>query len=61
MRGDYVSKEERILELIPFLKELDDTDLDCVFKSAEACLIVQTIKKSKSDYNLAINNIKGLS
>ncbi|GAA0103251.1 hypothetical protein UT300012_39680 [Paraclostridium bifermentans] len=56
-----MSKEERILELIPFLKELDDADLDCVYKSAEACLIVQTIKKSKSDYNLVINNTKALS
>lgn len=54
-----MSKEERILELIPFLKELDDEDLDCVYKSAEACLIVQTIKKTKNDYNLIKNNVNG--
>ncbi|WP_270943182.1 hypothetical protein [Romboutsia lituseburensis] len=43
-----MSKGEKILQLIKNLEKLDNEQLEQVNKSAEACLIVQTLKSSKS-------------
>ena len=47
-RGDTVSKGEKILRLMQYLEKLDDEQIDEVNKTAEACLIVQTLKNLKT-------------
>lgn len=54
-RGVNVSKGEKILNLIQYFEKLDDEQLDELAKTAEACLIVQTLKKTKN-----LGNIKSV-
>ncbi|MGL4731280.1 MAG: hypothetical protein ACRCW0_06820 [Clostridium sp.] len=42
-----MSKGEKILRLMLYVEKLEEEEIDEVNKSAEACLIVQTLKKSK--------------
>ena len=39
-----MSKGEKILRLMQYLEKLDEDQIDEVNKTAEACLIVQTLK-----------------
>ena len=41
-----MSKGEKILRLMKYLEELDDEGVDKMNISAEACLIVQSLKKA---------------
>ena len=43
-----MSKGEKILNLIQYFEKLDDEQLDELAKTAEACLIVQTLKKTNN-------------
>lgn len=43
-----MSKGEKILRLMQYLEKLDDEQIDEVNKTAEACLIVQTLKNLKT-------------
>lgn len=47
-----MSKGEKIVKLIQFIEKLDDEQIDEVNKTAEACLIVQTLKKLKLSGNI---------
>ena len=42
-----MSKGEKIVKLIQYIEKLEDEQIDEVNKTAEACLIVQTLKKLK--------------
>ena len=50
-----MSKGEKILKLIQFVEKLDDEQIDEVNKTAEACLIVQSLKKLKLSNCIELN------
>lgn len=47
-----MTKSERILALIPKLRELDEKNLSTVIKVADACSVIQVLNKAE------VNNIK---
>ena len=47
-----MSKGEKIVKLIQYIEKLDAEQIDEVNKTAEACLIVQTLKKLNISENI---------